>query len=667
MSEPHTFDPGLRAAFEPAYVLERELTGGGMSRVFLATERALNRRVVIKVLPPELAAGVNRERFRREIQLAAQLQHPHIVPLYSAGEQGELLYYTMPFIEGESLRHAIHERGTQNRFSPKEVAGILHDILDALAYAHARGVIHRDIKPGNVLRSGRHAVVTDFGVAKAISASMPAVGMTTSGMAIGTPAYMAPEQLAGDPASDHRVDIYAVGLLAYELLTGEAPFSEASPQETMAAQLTRDPEPINRSRLDVPPALSALIMRCLAKAPEKRPQHASELLADLDALALPSGNYPPTHVPRKRWRAVAVGALLFFVTVLFARRERAASAEAALRASADSAAAAARSTPVKPQPRPTLSGADSLAIAKAVEKRLVERAGAARVPARNDSATIAQIANQLRAEIEKAVLDSLAKNRPAPAPPGPGPTPGTERVDGGRRFTGLTRPQVDSIMRLGRGSSAAQVDSIVRLSRGAMDGAFGVRGRPGSLDKSAFDARAANMGPARRIVVWNHPPDRRNQTMQDAGSAIMNVLRKSLSAQPRFAEVDRDSTLAVLTKTRERDSVVRALDADMMATIRGNAVAGDSVMWVLTVWDLTAHGAYASRTITSGRVPLTEPLANVDSLISKSVRAFQELDRAPRRAVDPQRAAMPGAPAPPPGLPKKPQPPLTDSSAAPIS
>src|ERR1019366_2041588 len=295
MDEPGPFDAALRDAFEPAYILERELTGGGMSRVFLATERALNRKGVIKVLPPELAAGVNRERFRREIQLAAQLQHPHIVPLYSAGEHGDLLYYTMPFIEGESLKHAIQEHGTTKKtFTLREIVRILHDVSDALAYAHARGVIHRDIKPGNVLRSGSHAVVTDFGVAKAISAALPAVGMTTSGMAIGTPAYMAPEQLAGDPAADHRVDIYAVGLLAYELLTGEAPFNEQSPQATLAAQLTRDPAPVSRTRPDVPPALAALVMKCLAKMPEQRPQTAHELVVELDAMATGSGDFAPS-------------------------------------------------------------------------------------------------------------------------------------------------------------------------------------------------------------------------------------------------------------------------------------------------------------------------------------------------------------------------------------
>src|SRR5262245_55757691 len=148
----------IKASFAAGYDLERELLGGGMSRVFLATERALGRKVVIKVLPPELAAGVNRERFSREVQLAAQLQHPHIVPLYSAGSQGEVLFYTMPFIEGESLKHALQEK---KRFSPREVLRVLHDVVDALGYAHARGVIHRDIKPGNGRRSGNPPVQTD--------------------------------------------------------------------------------------------------------------------------------------------------------------------------------------------------------------------------------------------------------------------------------------------------------------------------------------------------------------------------------------------------------------------------------------------------------------------------------------------------------------------------
>ena len=276
----------LRRTVGAAYDIERELSGGGMSRVFVATERALGRRVVIKVLPPDLSAGVNMERFRREIQLAAQLHHPHIVPLLSTGEGDGILYYTMPFIEGESLRQAI-ERG--GRFSVSEVVRVLHDVVDALAYAHGRGVIHRDIKPANILRLGSHSLVTDFGVAKALSAAMPISGLTTAGIAIGTPAYMAPEQLAGDPAADHRLDLYAVGLLAYELLIGSSPFSSSSPQATMAAQLTRVPEPLHELRPEIPRELSELIMRCLEKVPDDRPQTAIELQRQLDGVSTPRG------------------------------------------------------------------------------------------------------------------------------------------------------------------------------------------------------------------------------------------------------------------------------------------------------------------------------------------------------------------------------------------
>ena len=236
------FAEQLQNALGTNYQLDRELTGGGMSRVFVAIDRVLGRKVVVKVLPPELAAGVNRDRFRREIQVAAQLQHPHIVPLLSAGEQGDLLWYTMPFIDGESLRAALERK---KPFSAREVMRILHDVVDALAFAHARGVIHRDIKPANILTQGAHALVTDFGVAKALSAALPIGGVTSAGIAIGTPAYMAPEQLAGDAAADHRIDIYAVGLLAYELVTGVSPFTGPSPRETLAAQLTRDPKPLH--------------------------------------------------------------------------------------------------------------------------------------------------------------------------------------------------------------------------------------------------------------------------------------------------------------------------------------------------------------------------------------------------------------------------------------
>src|ERR1051326_3017232 len=210
----------LRAALDATYAIEREIGGGGMSRVFLADERSLGRRVVLKVLPPELTAGVNRERFRREIQFAARLQHPHIVPLLAAGQVGDILYYTMPFVEGESLRNRLEKDGPM---PAARVLAILQDVVDALAYAHSRGLVHRDIKPENILIQRGHALVTDFGVAKAISESLPGTAATTIGVAVGTPGYRAPEQLAADPAADHRMDLYAAGPGAPRHQAGEHP------------------------------------------------------------------------------------------------------------------------------------------------------------------------------------------------------------------------------------------------------------------------------------------------------------------------------------------------------------------------------------------------------------------------------------------------------------
>src|SRR5258705_5705407 len=202
----------LQAALGAAYRVEGEGGGGGMTRVFLAEEPRLARRVVVKVLPPELAAEISVDRFNREIQLSASLQHPHIVPLLAAGGEADVLYYTMPFVEGEALRTRLAREG---ELPVRDAVRILKDVADALAYAHARGIVHRDIKPDNVLLTGHHAVVADFGIAKAIQAS-GAAGLTSVGMAIGTPAYMAPEQAAGDPNVDHRADIYAFGAMAYE-------------------------------------------------------------------------------------------------------------------------------------------------------------------------------------------------------------------------------------------------------------------------------------------------------------------------------------------------------------------------------------------------------------------------------------------------------------------
>ena len=281
-----TFEQRLKDMLSPTYDIERELGGAGMSRVFVATERSLGRKVVIKLLSPELTADVNRGRFRREIQVAAQLQHPHIVPLLSAGEHEDLLYFTMPFISGESLKTAVEKNGP---LPVVDVVRVLYDVAEALDYAHGQGVVHRDIKPANILRSGSYSLITDFGVAKALNASMPASGMTSTGMAVGTPAYMAPEQLAGDASADHRIDIYALGLLAYELLNGKSPFAASTPQRVLAAVLTQEPKPLIEVRPDVPPSLSELVMRCLSKDPIERPPSARQVLDSLDMFSTASG------------------------------------------------------------------------------------------------------------------------------------------------------------------------------------------------------------------------------------------------------------------------------------------------------------------------------------------------------------------------------------------
>jgi serine/threonine-protein kinase len=203
----------LEGALASSYSIVRELGGGGMSCVFLATETALDREVVVKVLPPELAHAVSAERFRQEIRHAARLSHPHIVQLLSAGQAGDLLYYTMPFVEGESLRTRLARSG---ELPTREAVRLLREVADALAYAHTHGLVHRDIKPDNVMLSSGHAVVTDFGVAKALSASATGGdgGLTSLGVALGTPAYMAPEQAAAEPTTDNGADLYAWGCLA---------------------------------------------------------------------------------------------------------------------------------------------------------------------------------------------------------------------------------------------------------------------------------------------------------------------------------------------------------------------------------------------------------------------------------------------------------------------
>jgi eukaryotic-like serine/threonine-protein kinase len=272
----------LQRTLGASYTIERELGGGGMSRVFVAEETSLGRKVVVKVLPPDLAATVNVERFRREIQLAARLQHPHIVPVLSSGVSDGLPFYIMPFIEGESLRTRLSRVG---KLDVDEATRILRDVLAALSYAHEHGVVHRDIKPENILLTGPFAVVTDFGVAKALSASTNAGTLvTTVGVVLGTPAYMAPEQAAGDSAANHRADIYSAGAVAYEMLSGERLFADRPAHAIMAAHAIDVPASLTGKTRGIPPALADLIAKCLEKDPARRPQTEQEVLQSLDAI-----------------------------------------------------------------------------------------------------------------------------------------------------------------------------------------------------------------------------------------------------------------------------------------------------------------------------------------------------------------------------------------------
>ncbi len=282
----------LGAALSDRYRLERELGTGGMATVYLAEDLKHHRKVAVKVLRPDLAATMGAERFEREIQVAARLTHPHILGVLDSGEAGGFFYYVMPYVEGETLRDRIARSG---ELPVPEALRLLGEIAEALAVAHRAGVVHRDIKPENILLSGRHALVMDFGVAKAVTEASGRQQLTTAGVALGTPAYMAPEQATADPQLDHRVDIYALGVLAYEMLTGHPPFHGLTPQQTLAAHVTQAPVPVTQRRPGIAPVLDALILRCLAKRPADRYQTADELGAALEPLATPSGGMTPTH------------------------------------------------------------------------------------------------------------------------------------------------------------------------------------------------------------------------------------------------------------------------------------------------------------------------------------------------------------------------------------
>ena len=354
----------LQASLGPAYTLERELGGGGMARVFVARETRLGRKVVVKFLDPDLAAVVSAQRFEREMRVAAALQDPRIVPVLAAGDANGIPFYTMPFVEGESLR----ARMTRGRLPLVECLTILRDVALALDYAHASGVVHRDIKPENILLAGLSprrtegsagrvatAVVTDFGIAKALVAATGGRGLerdgtsdlsaegrdvalplTRTGVSLGTPAYMAPEQALGDGALDARADIYAWGVVAYELLSGAHPFGgRSSSQAMVAAHLSEAAVPLASRAPAVPPGIAAVVDQALRKDPAGRPPNAEALVRALEGVTTGGLGAGPTRawsvraVPRRLvMGSVAVGTLILLgITALLIRARAGASPE----------------------------------------------------------------------------------------------------------------------------------------------------------------------------------------------------------------------------------------------------------------------------------------------------------------------------------------------------
>jgi len=324
----------VRTTFAGTYDVERELSGGGMSRLFIATDLALSRPVVIKILPPELTSDVLVARFRRESEITAHLQHPHVLPIITAGLRDGLLYYVMPYIPGESLRTRLDRAGA---LPLDEGLRILREVASALAYAHERGVIHRDIKPENILLQADHAVLADFGISAALAEGPRGTGerLTRTGMSLGTVGYMAPEQALGSSDVDARADVYALGVVAYEMLAGEPPFTGPNPQAILAAHITQKPPRLDRVRGDVPAPVALAIQRALAKQPEERFQNAAEFASELDVatkqrpgrtLTIPGlrrtaprggtrGGAAPAVAARSRGARIAIPAAALVVTL----------------------------------------------------------------------------------------------------------------------------------------------------------------------------------------------------------------------------------------------------------------------------------------------------------------------------------------------------------------
>jgi tetratricopeptide (TPR) repeat protein/tRNA A-37 threonylcarbamoyl transferase component Bud32 len=292
----------LRASLADRYTIERELGAGGMATVYLAEDLKHDRKVAIKVLKPELAAGLGHERFLREIATTANLRHPHILPLFDSGAADGLLYYVMPYIEGESLRDRLDR---ERQLPLADALQIAREVADALSYAHGRGVLHRDIKPENILLESGHAVVADFGIARAMDAASEG-HLTETGLAIGTPTYMSPEQSAAE-VLDARSDLYSLGSVLYEMLSGEPPYSGPSAKAVIAKRMMEPVPHVSTLRENVPPAVEHALVRTLAKAPADRFATVAEFARALDHS---STGYATSSSSKPHWRRLVVGAAI---------------------------------------------------------------------------------------------------------------------------------------------------------------------------------------------------------------------------------------------------------------------------------------------------------------------------------------------------------------------
>ncbi len=605
------FRARLQRALDGEFLIDRELGGAGMSRVFVATECALQRRVVVKVLPPELAAGVNVERFRREIQLAAQLQHPHIVPLLAAGDDDGLLWFSMPYIEGESLRGTLIKA---KRLAPRDVVRILHDVVDALAYAHERGVVHRDIKPDNILTSGMHALVTDFGVAKALSASIPVHGGTSTGMAIGTPAYMAPEQLAADPAADHRVDIYGVGLLAYELLTGSSPFTGSSPQATLAAQLTQMPAAPHLSYADIPEPFSRLIMQCLEKDANKRPASARALLAELEALPpMSSGPALPMRRSRTGLRSraamlvggivLAVGSYVAAQRIQRAQRDVALSAADAMPDARDAGPGGDRATTMSVAP--TETGAARVDTVYRVPTDGASALPVAVVITRAESLAIAAAVSRRQtasASVQRSAA-ATATDAPTVALPGMSAPKGETRIFV-RNANGITT-SVDRellLAEVGRIFADSMAQALLH-----MDSAMAREARVARIEAPRSSTRITPLlAPATdgrlRVVVAAYTNATGKRDFSGTTRDAANAVRSALPAD-RFDVVPSDITERASRSMTDRMSIGWGLRADYVVSGLVST-RGDSLV-LLTILTDVRNGRFSR--VTESTTPVSDP------------------------------------------------------------